>query len=352
MPDDPIQPPVEEEDDPGYLRVRDFLLFGMSLPERALRSAAGVLTGTIRESASLLVPQAFQNSKMYHIFIRQGLAFLAEDVGGVAPSADPDAPPKVKNFVARKAVGNFIEMAGLATIHLSPLVVLAVISDVAYGSQAYLREVADDLKRQGIIDQDSTIHHVDDLLDAVAGAAKVTATAFDTPPLSVDGLRETVSQTRKAVASINPAEVVPQAEVQRLWKEIHQTATSQGVDPLAVSAAMTLYSLEKIGTLGRGALSTVRAAVTLFDRVVIDYYTDALGDIRRKGIYASLKETSQPYIDAVWLNFSTGKTTITEDLLTGRLIGRTWGAVRRWLGGKPPSSEARPPDPEADLPCS
>lgn len=330
MPNDPPRDP--DEQDPGYAHVRDFLLFGMSLPERALRTASGVVSGALRESASLLVPQAFRSSKTYNVMIQQMLDFMAEDVGGVERPDDPNAPPKVENFVARKTVGNFVEMAGLATFHLSPLMLLAVVSDVVYGSQAYLKEVADDLKRQGVIAEDSTINHVDDLLEAVATAARTTATAFDTPPLSVDGLKQTIDQTREAVGSIDPTKVIPQSEVKRLWEEIHETATSEGVNPFAVSSAMTLYSLEKIGALGRGALSTVKAAGTLFDRHVIDHYTAGLNDIRQRGIYASLQETAQPYVDAVWMNFSTEKTTITEDLLTGRLVGRAWTAARRWLG--------------------
>ena len=331
MPDD--SKPQPDQNDPGYGTVRDFLLFGILLPERTLRSASGVVSGALRESASLLVPQAFRSSKTYNVFVQQMLDFMAEDVGGVERSDDPHAPPKIENYVARKAIGNFVEMAGLATFHLSPMMLLAVVSDVAYGSQAYLKELADELKQQGVIDQESTVDHVDDLLEAVAGAAKTTATAFDTPPLSVDGLKQTINQTREAVTSIDPTSIIPEAEVRRLWEEIHQTATSQGVNPLAVSSAMTLYSLGKIGSLGRGALSTVTAAGTLLDRHVIDHYGDALHDIRQKGIYASLAETSRPYIDAVWLNFSTEKTTVTEDVLSGKLIGQAWGAARRWLGG-------------------
>ncbi len=97
---------------------------------------------------------------------------------------------------------------------------------------------------------------------------------------------------------------------------------------------MTLYSLGKIGSLRPGALSTVKAAGVLFDRHVVDYYVAGLNDIRRKGIYTSLAETSQPYVDAVWMNFSTDKTTITEDLLSGKLIGQASMATRRWLGGE------------------
>jgi hypothetical protein len=338
MPDDSKRQSSQE--DPGYRRVRDFLLYGVSLPERTLRSASGVVSGALRESASLLVPQAFRNSKTYNVFVQQMLDFMAEDIGGVERPDDPNAPPKIENYVARKAVGNFVEMAGLATLHLSPMMVLAIVSDVAYGSQAYLKELADELKGQGVIDQQSTIDHVDDLLEAVAGASRTTAAAFDTPPLSVDGLKQTIDETREAVRSIDPTKVIPQAEVKRLWDEIHQTATSQGVNPLAVSSAMTLYSLGKIGSLGRGALSTVKAAGTLADRHIIVHYTNALHDIRQKGIYASLAETSQPYVDAVWQNFSTRKTTITEDLFSGKLVGQTWGAARRWLGAaKQPRAE-------------
>jgi len=337
MSDEPSQQPSP---DPGYQSVRDYLLYGLSLPERTLRSASGLVAGALRESCALLVPQAFQSSKTYAIFVSQMLDFLAEDVGGVE-RLKTDAPPAVENFVARKAIGNFVEMAGLATLHLSPMLLLAVVSDVAYGSQAYLRELTDDLKQQGVIDPESTVDHVDDLLSAVASAAGTTASAFDTPPLSVAGLKTTIEETRTAVLAIDPTKVLPQAEAKRLWDEIHQIAQAEGVNPLAVSSAMTLYSLEKIGCVGQGALSTVTAAGRLFDRHVLSHYQTALDDIRQRGLYATLAQTSKPYIAAVWTNFSARQTTLTEDVLSGKLIGRTWNSVRRWLGAggeEPPQS--------------
>ncbi len=333
----PAQPAAAgPSQEPGYAQVRDFLIYSLSLPERALRGAAGVVGGALREGTALLVPQAFQDSKVYSSMVRQTLDFLAEDVGGVERKQDPAAPPKIEDFVVRKAVGNFIEMSSLATLHLSPMLLLAVVSDVAYGSRAFLREVAGDLKARGVIAEDSTVDHVDDLLEAVARASQTSATAFDTPPLSLDGLKDTVAQTRQAVASIDPVKVLPQAEVKRMWDEIHQIAASQGVDPLAVSGAMTMYSLGKVAAVGHGAISTFRAAGTLFDRHVIDHYRQGLGHVRTKGIYASLAETSQPYLDAVWKNFARTTPTTTEDVLTGRLIARAVRTVRGWFSrGKP-----------------
>ena len=326
-------PSLPPADDPGYSSVRQYLLYTLSLPERTLRTGAGLVGGALRESTSLLVPQAFQNSTTYRVMVRQMLDFVSEDVGGVRRKEEAQAQPQVENFVARKTVGNFLELAGLATLHVSPLVVLAIVSDVAYGSQAYLKELSAELKQHGVIDQNSTIDHVDDLLEAVAKASQTTAHAFNTPPISVDGLKETIDQTRQAVLGINPTLVLPQAEVQRLWQEFHEVANREGVGILDISSAVTLRAMESIGTLGRGALSTVKVAGTLFDRHVIDHYALALAEVREQGLYATLAKTSEPYIEAVWQNFASDKVTITEDLVTGKLIGRAWSTVRRWFGG-------------------
>ncbi len=328
------QPPSQEDppNDPGIAKVRDFLLYGLSLPERTLRSASGVVGGTLRESAALLMPQAFRNSKTYTIMIRQMLDFLAEDVGGVARAASADA--QTKDFVARKAVGNFIDMASLATLHLSPMLLLAIVGDVAYGSRAYLHELAADLKKQGVIDERSTIDNVDELMAAVAGVAEKTANTFSTPPISLEGMKRTVEDTRSAIRQIDPAKVVPQAELQRLWDEIHAVAAKEGLNPIAVSGAITLRALGAIASVGRGALSTATAAGVLFDRHVLDHYVSAVREIRSKGVYVSLQATSRPYVEAVWSNFSAKRTTVTEDLFSGRLVARAWSAVCGWFRGK------------------
>ena len=57
--------------------------------------------------------------------------WTAEDVGGVERPATAEVEPRTENFVARKAVGNFVEMAGLATFHISPLTVLATLLQFA-----------------------------------------------------------------------------------------------------------------------------------------------------------------------------------------------------------------------------
>ncbi|MBI1904451.1 MAG: hypothetical protein HYS13_25425 [Planctomycetia bacterium] len=341
----PPQPTAKDVPEPGMDPIRRYLLYSLSLPERVVRSGVGVVGGVAREATALLIPQAFQDSKTYHVMVRQTLNFLVENVGGVAAKEGqpPDAAQQ-DNFLARKAVGNFVDTAGLLVFHISPMAVLAILSDVAYGSRAYLQELAAELKSQGLIDEHSTINHVDDLLAAVAKASETTATAFDTPPLSLDGLKKTVQDTRDAVMSIDPGSILPQAELQRMWGEMRETATREDVSLLTVSGAMSMHALRKMTDVGKGTLTGVRVAGNLFNRHVVDHYRDALSDIRQKGLFATVAETSEPYIDAVWNNFSSQRGTLTEDALTGRLFVRSWTTVRGFFSGWKATRSPEPSD--------
>jgi hypothetical protein len=331
QPEQPTASAAKEQ--PESSQVYGYLMYGLSLPERALRATTAVVGGTINESAALLVPQAFRSSKSYEVFVQQMLDFMVNDVGGVEKEGE-ESEQEIESFVARKAVGSFIDLAGMATLHLSPLTVLAIMSDVAYGSQTYLAELSAELKRAGVIDEDTTIDHAADLLEAIRKTSEQTADALDLPPVSVAGLQETLEQTQQAVRGIDPTKLLPQAEMQQLWDDMHEMADREGVGILDVSSTMTLYSLNKVGQVGQGALSSVKVAGNMFDRHIFDHYRQGLTEIRENGLYATLSEASQPYVAAVWTNFSSEKETITEDLFSGRLIGQAWTGVRGWLGGQ------------------
>ncbi len=333
----------------------EHLSYALSLPERAVRSGSGLVGGLVRESAELLVPQSFKSSRTYTAMVQQMLDFMIHDVGRVPQGDVPSSTAQIDNYVARKAVGNFLDMASLATLHLSPLVILAAVSDIAHGSQAYLQELSEELKKQGVIDQQSRISHVNDLLGAVSHATAATGKALDTPPLSIEALRQTIEDTRAAITT--PGSNVPsQEEVDRVWREMRTIADSEGVDMLAVGGATTMQSLGKLATLSRGALSTAQVAGKLFDRHIIDHYEQALAEIRAKGFYRSVAESSAPYIAAVWDNFHASRSTITEDLLSGKLIGSGWRTVRSWLSTNQPAADdvatAIPPDSDKHLPPS
>jgi hypothetical protein len=339
----PNQPP------PSSGNVHDYLVYTLSLPERALRTTTGLLGGAVRESADLLVPQAFRDSKCYTSLVQQTLDFLIDDIGGVEKPKEEGANPKIDDYVARKTVGNFVEMASLATLHASPMLLLAIVSDVAYGSRTYLKELADELRREGLIDENSTIDSAGELLDALRDTTGTAASVFDTPPLSIGGMRASIESTIKSAQQLDPTKVLPRAEIEQLWADMRQIADKQDVSLLEVSGAVTLHALDSIASVGSGALSGVRVAGTLLDRHVVDHYRTALGEIHERGYYATLSDASRPYIAAVWQNFSTERPTITGDLLSGKLVGQAASTVGRWLGiGKPLEESELPIDAPKD----
>jgi len=313
--------------------VGRYLFYGLSLPERAVRSSIGLAAGAARETAELLVPRAFQDSKTYGIVVRNSLRFLATDVGGVTSQADNDDEPAVEGYLARKAVGNFVDMAGWATLSCSPVWLMAVVSDVAYGARSYTRELASELKEKGLIDEDSTINSVDDLLGAIQGATGEAAGLFDTPPLSVADLKATLEATREAINEADIKQMIPESELETLWKEMRQVAGEEDVGLLGVSGAVTMLTLQKVGTVGHGALTGIQVVGGLLNRQVIGHYVESLSTIREQGFYNTLRDTAEPYIDAVWSNFSIDRETWTEALLSGRAIGQGFSKVAGWFGG-------------------
>ena len=282
--------------DPGVASVYQYLMYGLSLPERAIRTTAATIGGAVHESATLLVPQAFRDSKTYNVFVHQMIEMLANDMGGVErPNQHSQSPVAVEatsddgnvtemgnapeqadgmtqEFVARKTVGTFVDLAGLATLHVSPLTVLAVVSDVAYGTKTYLHELSEELKREGVIDEHSTINSAGELLEAIAKTSADTADQFDKPPLSVKGLADTIQQTTDQLSTIDPTLILPQAEINRLWTDMQTMADRENVNLFEISSAMTMYTLDNVNTVTKGALTTVRVTGQLLDREVFEHY--------------------------------------------------------------------------------
>ena len=344
----------ESASEPPISSVYKYLMYGASLPERALRSSSAMIGGVLQKSTELLVPLAFRSSKSYSIFVAQMLDMMTENIGGVVdPQSNSIAessvgknendkskvtseakPTEVENYVARKTVGNFVDLAGMATLHLSPITILAIVSDIAYGSKSYLKELTEELKREGVINEESTVNSAHDLLDAVSSASGTTADAFDMPPISIEGLRETINETQKAVRKINPVKLIPQSEIATLWNDMREMATRENTNMFEISSAMTMYTLNHVKTIGKGALSTIRVTGSLLDQHIFNHYFDSIRVIRREGLYNILRDNAKPYIDAVWANFSTKKETWTEELFTGRLVGRAWEGFRGWFSKK------------------
>ncbi|MFO1002911.1 MAG: hypothetical protein U0936_21480 [Planctomycetaceae bacterium] len=320
------------------------LLYGVSLPERLVRSAVGITAGTAKEIAEFVVPQAFQDSKSYEVAVRNSLNFLLANVATVSdPNAEkPNAPPITTpaddaqndptasnpgRFIARKAVGNFIDIAGLATLHVSPLWILAIVSDAAYGTKTYLSELAGELQSQGLIDDSSTIHRVDDLFEAIKKASGRAASNFDTPPLSLDELKTSFEQTRAALNEVDPTLLIPEAEIGRIWTDMRSLADQEKISLLGVSGAVAMQAVETIKTATQGSLTGLFVEGKIVNRNIFGHYISALSDIHKNGLWSSVRDTYGPYVDLAWGNFTSSRKTWTEQVHRISRFARLWAKI-------------------------
>ena len=315
--------------------------YSASLPERTLRSAGAIAGGFVRESANWLLPSAFRNSRSYSIFIQQMLDFVCNDIGGVrriwsATLADPaselseeEQAAQNQAFLARKTVGNLLDMSALATFHLSPLTVLAIFSDVAYGSRHYLVQLSQRLKSQNIIDEKTTIDNAGDLLAALEKASASAAGVFDKPPISIEGLRRTIEETQTAIRQVDPTKLLPAAEIDQLWRQIDMAAKEQNASIWDVSATISLVALGNIQAMSKGTIVGLEVAGNLFNEHIVQHYWEGLRAIERNGLIPTLSRASAPYLEAVWTNFAVDQKTWTEQLLSGELIKWGWSQLSR-----------------------
>ncbi len=325
QPSHPEEPPRSDD---GTLVSK--LTYGLSLPERTARSAAAIVGGLIHESAAHVIPAAFRSSRSYSVFIQQSLDMMRHDIGGVANQIAPASSEESQ--LAQKAVGGLLDVAGAATLHMSPMIVLAVFHDIAYGSGHYLGKLTEELQREGIIDKDSSINQVSDLVSALQATSATAVDAFEKPPINVDGIRGLVAEITDKVSKVDPSQILPQREVARMWAEMEQEASSSSASLWDVSTAMTMFAMNRITLTSRGALSTMSVAGDLLDQHIVQHYQASLSAIRQDGLYATIATAFEPYLEAVWINFDAQRETWTEDLLNGKLFNRAMDSVRGWFG--------------------
>jgi hypothetical protein len=124
--------------------------YALSLPERVVRLAVGSVAGIVKEASEILLPEAIRHTQLYRVLLDKNLRYLIEDVGAVEDVYVKNAAVS-SNYVARKFVGNFVELSGILTLQASPVWILALIADVSGGTKAFLKEFSEALKQEGLL---------------------------------------------------------------------------------------------------------------------------------------------------------------------------------------------------------
>ncbi|MEM6689435.1 MAG: hypothetical protein AAF664_08420 [Planctomycetota bacterium] len=323
--DDSVHPHDSEQG--GLL---DSLMYGLTLPERTARSVAAAAAGMVENTSSMLLPAAFRSSRSYRVFIQESLDIVKHDVGGVRrdePIADTGDEPPEDSTIAQKAIGGMLDFAGGATLHMSPLLVLAVLGDVCHGTNEYLRKLSEELEKEGVIDKASSIHHVSDLLDALTKTSERAGKTMETPPVNPTMIRQTIREIADDVTEVDPRKLLPKSELQNMWQEMEDVASASSVSLWDVATTVTLHSMNRLQLTTKGTLTSVRVVGNLLDQHLFDHYEQSIATIRKEGITEVLRQAAEPYLDAIWDNFSSQRETWTAEILSGRAIAQAWTSI-------------------------
>lgn len=319
----------------AFTTLQKLLHYSASLPD-SLRSASAYASELVRESANWLVPTAFRNSHSYSVFVQQMFDYVVKDLAGRVRGDTLERPTtelaKSENhpeqvFLARKAVGSLLDMTALATFHVSPLLVLAIYSEIAYGSKTFMQLLGIRLKEHGIIPEKTVVEDTLSLASALERAAELAADMFDQPPLSISELNRTIYETRRTVEQIQPDKLLSNDEIFQLWRQMELAARDQKASIWDVSATISIVALNNIQAIDGGGQVSLEIVGNMYQKHIIDHYWEGLRAIERNGLLPTLSKACQPYVETVWTNYSVNRKTWTEQLLSGELLKWGWSQL-------------------------
>jgi hypothetical protein len=292
-----------------------------SLPERAVRSLTGLTAGAARELSDVLLPERVRRSRLYRSMVESTLRFLVEQVGQVEGTFAADADALPSNFLVRRAAGNVVELAGLASFHASPVWVLAALSDLAGAGREMIGEMAEALQKEGLLEPGREFQTVDQLLDGLEATAGRLTESVNTPPLDVASLRAEWSEIRKAAARL-PRASLPVDRLQGAWRDLQREAAAQETSVVQLSSAMALSAVRELPEngrwLSRAAQVCGRRAGEVLAVGLLDHYRKSLGEIREIGFARYWLREFSPYLKGALQQFSARRVSTTERLLRRR----------------------------------
>jgi hypothetical protein len=267
----------------------------LSLPERSLRSLTAITAGLLREAGEIVIPSHFRRTKLYFSLVEQTLRFFVEQVGQVegAYGQEGELPA---DFMVRRSAGNGIEWLSLAVLHVSPVWVLAGLSDLSGAGGRVLNEIAANFEKEGLLQGSGHIRTMSQLLEALERGSGHLAETVNTPPLNIDALRKEWEQLKSSV-EIPPD---PQA-VAAQWQQLQATAAKADRSIFEVSTAV--------------ALSTLRSAKQHVADPILTHYQETLAEMEKVGFPQFLHRELQPYLSAALNNFSPDRRSTTEAFL-------------------------------------
>jgi hypothetical protein len=272
------------------------------------------------ELGEVVLPVRVRRTRLYQSLVGVTVRFFIEQLGeveGTYPKGDvlPDA------FVMRIAAGNVIGWAGLVAFRVSPIWVLAALSDVAGAGRDLINEIAAALEKDGLLEPGRRFESVDQLLDGLERTSGGLAETVNTPPLDVASLRQEWAKIRSAAASLPRVSLPSKVRLWSQWRELQGEAAAQHRSVWELSSVMALATLRRLPGnalwLSSATMTGVRRTGAVLGLGLLDHYRTILKEIRQTGYLRYWLREFSPYVRGAARQFSPARRSATE-----RLFGR------------------------------
>ena len=297
------------------MTVKTYLL---SFPERLVRAVLGLGAGVAREVGEVGLPEGVRRSRLYQNVVDATLRFLIERVGG-AEGVYRDEAALPDNFLARRTAGNAVEVLGVVAFRASPVWVLAALADLCGMGRHLIPEIADALKAQGLLENETEFASVDQMLDGLERTSARLAATINAPPLDVAGLRHEWEALRRDAGAL-PSVSLPSGDaIGGMWAELKAESARQDRSIFETSSMMAVSAARAIPDGLRWVASSTRVGATRTTQVLasalLDHYSQTLAEIHRVGYVTYAAQQFRPYIRAAAGQFSPANRTLTQRLL-------------------------------------
>jgi hypothetical protein len=290
------------------------------MPERVVRSASALAAGTVREIAAVALPIGLRRGRLYRSLVDVTLQFLVEEVGGVQ-GAQPSEQKLGLDFLLRRAAGNGIELMGVVAFRASPVWVLAALADVAGFGRQLIPEIAESLKKEGLLAPDDSFTTMEQLLGGLERSSGQLAESVNAPPLDVAGLREEWRKFADEARKLPTPQLPSAAAVTRLWQDVRATAEREQRTVFEVSSLLAVAAVselpERARVLSKSVSIVLRHGGTALSTALLEHYRESLREVRDVGFIDYGVRQLAPYARA-----ATGMFHPTRETATGKLLDR------------------------------
>jgi hypothetical protein len=269
--------------------------------------------------SQLALPTKLRETAVYRATADMAFRFLIEQVGDVRGIYEP-TDPIARQFVYRYATGFSVEVACMLFIIVSPVWVLAALGDATRAGKHLYIQIGDALKAEGLVDPGAQFETMEQLMDGLEKTCSHLALTINMPPLNPKDLRQEWRQFRENLASLPPAQLPTNSEVEQTWKDIQSAAGKAHRSVFSVSAALGMSAGTAIPSrfqlLSRSAKVAARTTGTVVGGLFLDHYSAASKEIAKEGFDSYFGKHSRPYLVAAVRNFLPERKTWIERTLS------------------------------------